>query len=279
MSLLPRPSAGDRGLVLRCWQSGETSVVVSVLLRERGLLRLLAKGARLQHSRLRALVQPGRLADLEFSLDPARELQYLRGGALVLDPLQGPATLERSACLLGALEIIDRCRPGDGHEAGLFALCEAFVQVLSCADAGYEMARFYAFEIALLDLMGVRPRLASCTQCDQDRAEVSGGGIWLSAAAGGLVCGRCVPASAAAGGFAEARPLTADALAAWEDLATAPRRWPSRPLARTVARDWGVMLHRFLEYHLPGYRLPAALALLRARPEGLRRPAAEEDRA
>jgi hypothetical protein len=26
------------------------------------------------------------------------------------------------------------------------------------------------------------------------------------------------------------------------------------------------MLHRFLEYHLPGYRLPAALDLLRAGP-------------
>jgi recombinational DNA repair protein (RecF pathway) len=197
----------------------------------------------------------------------------------VLDPLQGLATLERSACLLGALEIIDRCRPGDGHETGLFALCEAFVQVLSCADAGREMAHFYAFEIALLDLMGVRPRVASCTQCDRARVEGVGEGLWLSPAAGGLVCSRCVKASAASGGFAEARPLTAAALAAWADLAAAPRTWPRAPLARTVAHDWGVMLHRFLEYHLPGYRLPAALALLRARPEGVDRPTAEEDRA
>ena len=43
------------------------------------------------------------------------------------------------------------------------------------------------------------------------------------------------------------------------------RSWPAAELTRAISRDWGVMLHRFLEYHLPGYRLPAALDLLRTR--------------
>lgn len=274
MSLLPRPVASGRSLVLRTWPTGETSVIASVLVAELGLLRLVAKGARLQASRLRPLVQPGRLAELEFSLDPARDLQYLRGGSLLLDPLAGAPTLERSACLLGALEIIDRCRPGDGHEEGLFTLCEAYVQVLSCADPGCETAHFYAFEIALLELMGIHPQLQACAQCATPRAEAPGGS-WLSPAAGGLVCGSC----AANGAVAGARPLTEAALAAWDDLSAAPAAWPPAPLTRTVARDWGVMLHRFLEYHLPGYRLPAALALLRTRAEAALPAAAEEDRA
>jgi len=36
----------------------------------------------------------------------------------------------------------------------------------------------------------------------------------------------------------------------------------------TVRREVGALLHRFLGYHLPGYRLPAALDLLRARKDG-----------
>ena len=260
MSILPRPAASDRGLVLRTWPTGETSVIASVLTAEHGLLRLMAKGARQTRSRLRSLVQPGRLADLEFSLVPDRDLQYLRGGGLILDPLAGAATLERTAYLLAALEIVDRCRPGHGHEAGLFVLCQDYVQVLSCADPGRAAALYYAFEVALLDLQGMRPLLEACTQCGRDRDRLADGALWLSPAAGGLVCADCATGGAAAG----ARPLTASALALWGDLAAAPAVWPRAALARSDARDWGVMLHRFLEYHLPGYRLPTALDLLRA---------------
>lgn len=259
MSVLPRPTGSGRGLVLRTWPSGETSVVASLLVDGVGMIRVIAKGARETRSRLRPLVQPGRLVDLEFSLDPARELQYLRGGAVVLDPLAANPRLEVSAYLQAALEIVDRCRPGDGHEAGLLDLCHQYVQVLSCADAGTEAALFYAFELALLDLQGVRPFLEACTQCGRALADVSGGALWLSPAAGGLVCAEC----ATGGGLAGARPLSNRTLAAWPDLAAAPDAWPRTVLARSAARDWGVMLHRFLEYHLPGYRLPAALDLLR----------------
>jgi hypothetical protein len=35
-------------------------------------------------------------------------------------------------------------------------------------------------------------------------------------------------------------------------------------LPRPMRRELGSLLHRFLGYHLPGYRLPAALDLLRA---------------
>lgn len=259
MSVLPRPVGASRALVLRIWPSGETSLVASVLSQEHGLIRLMAKGARQERSRLRPLVQPGRLADMEYSLDPARDLQYLRGGALVLDPLVRDPRLETSAYLQAALEIVDRCRPGDGLESGLFDLCHDFVHVLSCAEPGHEVALFYAFEVALLDLQGIRPELELCTQCQRDLDVVRGGALWLSPAAGGLVCGDCAQGEAMAG----ARPLGGDTLAAWSGIGQAPARWPDQALPRRIARDWGVMLHRFLEYHLPAYRLPSALDLLR----------------
>ena len=273
MSVLSRPTGSGRGLVLRAWPSGETSVIASVLTREEGMLRLMAKGARQIRSRLRSLVQPGRVVDLEFSLDPTRDLQFLRGGSLILDPLATAPTLETSAYLLAALELVDRCRPGDGRETGLFDLCEDYVQVLSCADAGCETAVYYAFEIALLDVQGTRPQLGACTQCGVAQRSSSGQALWFSPSAGGLVCGSCAAAGAAAG----ARPLTAPTLAAWPRLAAAPDAWPRETLSRTVARDWGVMLHRFLEYHLPGYRLPAALDMLRVGRNAATERPTEED--
>lgn len=274
MSLLPRPTGSGRGLILRRWPAGETSAVVSALIDGHGLVRLVGKGARLARSRLRSLVEPGRLVDLEFSLYPGRELQYLRGGGLVLDPLAGSPTLERTAYLLSALELVDRLRPGDGQEEGLFELCQAFVQALSCAGAGREAGLFYAFEIGLLELLGLQPQMEACVRCGTGAASMAERVGWLSPAAGGLVCGAC----AAGGQIVGALSLTAMHLAIWTDLAAAPASWPEACLPREMVRDWGIMLHRFLAYHLPGYRLPAALQLLRV---GRRRGSgrfSEEDR-
>ncbi len=274
MSLLPQPVGGGRGLILRRWPAGETSAVVSALVDGHGLLRLLAKGARQPRSRLRALVEPGRIVELEFSLQPGRDLQYLRGGGVLLDPLAGGATLEKTAYLLAAVELVDRCRFGHGHEAGLFPLCEAYVQVLSCAGAGAEAPLFFAFEVALLEILGLRPQLAVCTRCGRSVALLNGGGHWWSPAAGGLVCAGC----AAAGDVAGARPLGPAHLELWPQLSSAPRDWPAGAWPRALSRDWGVMLHRFLAYHLPGYRLPAALQLLRKRPPAVPRGSGEEHR-
>lgn len=92
MSVLTKPSAASDALVLRAWPCGETSVIASLLTRELGFVKVLAKAARRPRSRLRPLVEPGRLLNVEFGLDPARELQYLRGGSVLLDPLAEGAT-------------------------------------------------------------------------------------------------------------------------------------------------------------------------------------------
>lgn len=262
MSLLPQPLVADAALVLRAWPAGETSVVVSLLTEAHGNVRAIAKGARQARSRLQPLVQPGRLIEVEVTAVPGRELQFLRGGELRLDPLATGATLERSAYLQAALEIVDRARPGDDRETDLFRLCEAFVRVLSSAIAGSESAVYCAFELALLDLHGIRPHLGACVQCQRALAEVLADGIWLDPAAGGLICGGCRIHA----GSVSARPLTVASLEAWAHIAQAPARWPAVGLNRSVAREWSILLHRFLEYHLPGYRLPAALDLLRPAP-------------
>jgi DNA repair protein RecO (recombination protein O) len=258
VSLLPQPIGAGPALVLRAWPAGETSAVVSLLTAAHGGVRAVAKGARLARSRLQALVQPGRLVEIEYTLVPGRELQFLRGGSVVLDPLAQGATLERSAYLLAALEIIDRDRPAAGEDADVFRLGEAYVRVLSSAIAGAEAGCFYAFEVAWLDRQGIRPQFTACLACERPLDLAATRATWLDLAAGGLVCGECRERAAAA-----ARPVDPATLAWWPFLAAAPAQWPQEPLPRSVARDWGILLHRFLEYHLPGYRLPAALDLLR----------------
>ncbi|MFH1844683.1 MAG: DNA repair protein RecO [bacterium] len=273
MSLLPQPVVFTDAFVLRTWSTGETSVVVSLLTAEHGYQRAIAKAARRPASVLRPLVQPGRLTRVEISLIPDRELQYLRGGSVVLDSLARTACLETSVFLLAVVELVDRCRPSGAREGDLFALCHRYVRMLSSSPSGNEAYQFYAFESALLDLQGVAPVLNDCSNCGKQLFPGAETGLWFSPASGGVVCGPCAGNGAANTG----RMLDATVWQAMRDLSRgAATSGDERP--RWVTRELGILLHHFLGYHLPGYRLPASLELLRPLPETTReRPGADPE--
>jgi DNA repair protein RecO (recombination protein O) len=274
MGIMSRPAASTEALVLRAWSCGETSAVVSLLTRDHGYIKVIAKAARGPGSRLRSLIEPGRLVTVEFSLDPRRELQFLRGGEVDLDPMADGATLERSAYLLGALELVDRCRPPEGGgsvggEAGvagdLFAVCGRFVRMLSSRSCNRPALLFFAFEWELMARHGMAPEVSACVACGMDRAELELSALRFNPAEGGIVCGVC----AGAGGVNGGQPLGEEALGHLRDMARTGidldgAGGEGAALSRPLRRELGALLHRFLGYHLPGYRLPAALDLLRA---------------
>jgi DNA repair protein RecO (recombination protein O) len=253
VGLLSRPLLVCDAVVLRRWACGETSVIASLLTDDHGFVKIIAKAARQARSALRPVVQPGRLVQVEIAVAPGRDLQYLRGGNVKLDPLRD-ADLERYAYLLAAMELTDRCRAAGSDAPALFALCADFLRVLSCASAAEAAMHFYAFELALLARLGMAPQLLRCTRCGGEALPT--GSLWFSPAAGGVVCGRCHQRRAARG----ARPLSAAVRSTLANLASgAVTAVPERALRREV----GILLHRFLAYHLPAYRLPASLGLLR----------------
>jgi|GEM_PF-599938 len=277
MGVMTRPAACTEALVLRVWPCGETSVVASLLTRDHGYVKVIAKGARGPRSSLRPLIEPGRLVTVEFSLDPHRELQFLRGGDVDLDPMATGATLEKSAYLLGALELVDRCRPlqaglAEGEPSGgqdaageLFGVCGTFVRMLSSRTCSRPALLFFAFEWELLARHGMAPEVSGCATCGKDGGLLEASSLRFSPAEGGLVCSAC----AQQGGVNEGRPVGAEALAHLRIMAGSGARLENAAtgediLPRPMRRELGALLHRFLGYHLPGYRLPAALDLLRA---------------
>ena len=265
MGLLPQPTAHTDALVLRAWPCGESSCIASLLTRQEGFVKVLAKAVRKPGSRLRPLVEPGRLVTVEFSLDPARELQFLRGGSVNLDPMTMDPTLEKSAFLLGAMELIDRCRPlgqAAGHRGavGLFEVCEDYIRVLSSGSCRGPALLFFAFEWELLEQHGLAPEIDCCINCGSDLAERIGAPLWFSPAEGGAVCEGC-----ARDGFAGKRPLGLAALGLLRDLSGSGLEIDtSEAMPGILRREIGAALHYFMGYHLPGYRLPTALDLLRS---------------
>ncbi len=271
MSVLPQPSAHSDSLVLRAWPCGETSVIASLLTRDHGYIKVIAKAARRPNSRLRALVEPGRLVSVEFSLDPRRELQYLRGGSVVQDPLGPGTTLEQSIFLQAALELVDRCRPfavtathsvDDEPVHEMFGICEAFIGVLSSASCPRPDLAFFAFEWELLARHGMTPEITGCTSCGLAHEKLAATAKWFSPAEGGVICGICARGE----GVSAGKPLGDEALDIFNHMASGELDLDAEiDFERPLRREIGAHLHNFLGYHLPGYRLPAALDLLRAR--------------
>jgi DNA repair protein RecO (recombination protein O) len=264
VGVLARPTAHTEALVLRVWSCGDTSCIASLLTRQEGFVKVLAKGARGPRSRLRPLIEPGRLVDVEFSLDPGRELQFLRGGSVELDPLSSDPSLEKSAFLLGALELIDRCRPlgqaaGNRGTVDLFAVCEDYVRVLSSSSCRAPALLFFAFEWELLERHGMAPEIDSCLSCGREGEALTASTLWFSPAEGGLVCAEC-SGQATAG----MRPLSHRARQLLQQMSHSGLAVSGAdPLDGRLRRELGAALHHFMGYHLPGYRLPAALDLLR----------------
>jgi DNA repair protein RecO (recombination protein O) len=279
MGVLSQPSISTDAVVLRAWSCGETSVIASLLTRELGFVRVLAKAARRPQSRLRPLVEPGRLLNVDFSLNPTRELQYLRSGSVDLDPLTGGLTLEQSAFLLAALELVDRCRPLLGAEGAtspsvMFDVCDAFIRMLSSLSDGDSARLFFAFEWQLLAYHGLDPEVQCCSSCgsvecsgnSSSKSTLKGNGnagkvLWFSASEGGLVCSTCGQQSNVG------RPLSAHGLQefrAYDDGSFLEENHIE--MTRALRREVGAHLHRFLGFHMPGYRLPTALDLLRPIP-------------
>ncbi|MFT5234500.1 MAG: DNA repair protein RecO (recombination protein O) [Candidatus Krumholzibacteriia bacterium] len=273
MGILPQPSASCDALVLRVWPCGETSVIASLLTCDYGYVKVIAKAARRPKSRLRALVEPGRLVNVEFSLNEKRELQYLRGGTVEWDSLGPGTTLEQTAFLQAALELADRCRPLGNHagddnsnEAAsqLFRICDHFLRVLSSPSCVRSDLAFFAFEWQLLAAHGMAPEVDLCTSCGQNCDDLTEDSLWFSPSEGGVVCGACARKPGASTG----KPLGSTVWGIFTLMASGELSLDAdSPLERPLRRELGAHLHNFLGYHLPGYRLPAALDLLRARKE------------
>jgi len=278
VGILSRPVVHSEALVLRVWSCGESSAVVSLLTGQEGFVKVLAKGVRKPGSRLRPLIEPGRLVEVEFSLDPGRDLQFLRSGSVVLDPMTGVPTLEKTAYLLGALELVDRCRPlghAAGHRGtvGLFEVCGDYVRMLFSPSCRAPANLFFAFEWELLERHGMAPEIDSCISCGGSLAGTAGSPLWFSPGDGGAVCGSCAIA-----GLAGLRPLGREALRFLGNLSTDGLDCPPEgPMPRSLRREVGTVLHFFMGYHLPGYRLPAALELLRGERPGSPATAEPED--
>lgn len=237
--------------VLRTHALGETSLIVVLFGRQQGLLRVVAKGARDPKSRLRGLLEPGTPLSLLVYLKPRGGLHLLKEAGLAGTLPRASADLESLALRMAALELTQRALQDEGPDPALYELLDGYLDLFD-GKARPGFAAFFSFEAGLLDAQGLLPSLEECAQTG---TPLKPGQVRFLPTEGAFV------GPAAEGEGIDLAPGDWDCLVSL--FQSGPAAHSGELMDPQRRRRIGRMMHRILSHHLPGYRLPKSLDLLR----------------
>jgi len=234
-------------IVLRTWPFQEADLVVSLLTREQGRVKGVARHALKSRRRFGGALEPMTHVRASYVERPRQELVRLDGLEILSSPMTQPVDYARTAALQMVAEVLEEAMPEGAVDDAVFRLTLAVLDELQVGRAWMPITYFALW---MNRLMGWMPELGRCSVCGLD---LRGGTVWYSAANDGVTC-------------ADDRLGGSEALSA-ESVAMAGRIF--RETVKGLAEeDWpkarAAELRRFaievLERHLEG-RLVSARAL------------------
>lgn len=228
-------SQKTRALTLRITDYRETSQIVTVYARDFGRLSLLAKGAKRKRKGGPVAVDLLQLVDVVFIERQHARLHLLTENRLIeryaglrSDLVRGYAGFFVAELLVGLTEEHDPNPP-------IFELATRTLHMLCETDRPNVV--LHAFEVKLLRLIGLFPRLDGCAWCGGELA--ASGDVAFAATSGGAVCRKCTAS------VPERIVVSRGALAALNKLAVSPLNRVERlRISGTIARDVRKMLSR-----------------------------------
>jgi DNA repair protein RecO (recombination protein O) len=184
------PLIRDRCICLRKTEYSETSQIVTLLSRDHGLIRAIAKGA---HRRTKAGASKFdggmdflELGEAVFTHEPSRELETLTEWTLREGHLELRKDLRAMHLAMYAGELVDKLlEPHDPHPE-LFDQLEAALPQLG---TGRREEAFLVFQLELLRETGYLPEFFACTSCNRPTNGAAPG--FFSAGQGGALCRDC----------------------------------------------------------------------------------------
>lgn len=180
----------DEGVVLRVHKLAEADRIVTILTRQHGRVRAVAKGVRRTSSRFGASVEPFSHVDLQLwqgrsGLDTITQAESLRcyGEELVTD-------YARYTAATAVLETAERLTAEEREPSlRLFLLVIGGLRAFAERDPGLVLD---AFLLRAMSVAGYAPALLACARCGS-----AGPHRAFSVPAGGAVCPACRPAGSA----------------------------------------------------------------------------------
>lgn len=182
----------DEAIVLRTQKLGEADRIITLLTRERGRVRAVARGVRKTTSRLGGRVEPFMYIDVQLyqrhSLDIVTQADTVGpyGNAIAADYVRYTAGT-------AMLETAERLTETEGEPAlQLFLLLAGGLRTLVGGEHDPRLV-LDAFVLRALSVAGWAPSFTDCARCGEPGPHRA-----FAVAMGGSVCSRCRPAGAVA---------------------------------------------------------------------------------
>jgi DNA repair protein RecO (recombination protein O) len=245
-----RVSRAD-AIVLRHMDWGEADRLLWLFTRETGKIRAVAKGVRKPRSRKAGHLEP--FTRVNLLLAQGRDLPIITQAEMVESHLPLRENLRRMGYAAYVVELLDRFTYEEGENIVLFRLLADTLERLCLDTDPAFVVRYY--ETRLLDLVGFRPQLFQCVECEKPILPED---QFFSAAQGGIVCPKCsqkIPGT---------RAITVDAVRFLRHMQRSPYPEASRlVLKETVDYELEHLMQHYFTYLLErGLNTPAFLSLI-----------------
>jgi DNA repair protein RecO len=237
----------DRAVVLRTYDYGETSLVVSFLTRSYGKVRLLAKGAKKEKSPFSGSLRTGNIGEIVFYYRVDRGLQLLKEIESRNIFENAVEDLEKLCIFQAGLEVVDRSVIEREADERVFDLLEGFMEALTGTRDSW--AVLFTLYVRLLTISGVYPATFRCADCGTALKE----GFRAVTQTGRITCGSC--------GADDAMLVRRESAALLRLMAE--ERFADVKMDTNERKEIGRFLHYLFLHHIEGYRLPNALNLLK----------------
>jgi DNA repair protein RecO (recombination protein O) len=221
-------------VVLRHSDWGEADRMLWLFTRELGKVRAIAKGARKMRSRKAGHLEP--FTRVNLLLARGRDLLIVTQAETIDPYLPLREDLVRIGYAAYIVELLDRFTYDEGENRALYRLLTETLSRIEKNEDPVLAVRYY--EIRLLDLLGYRPQLFNCLNCE---AEIRPENQFFSASQGGVLCPNCAP------NFRDARPISMTVL---KHLRHFQRSAYSEAARARLTPDLNSDLEQMMQYYL-----------------------------
>lgn len=172
------------GIVIRKVNVGEADRILTVLTRDRGKIRVVAKGVRRPRAKLAGFTDMFQYND--FVLAEGRNLDIVTSAATVERFIKDGMELERIGLMYYLCELTDRLIEETQEAPGSFELLRETFHYIKNHEVSSALVKSY-FEMKMLSLLGFAPELHKCIGSGREIA--SGGDLSFSVRLGGVLQG------------------------------------------------------------------------------------------
>ncbi|MBS1823338.1 MAG: DNA repair protein RecO [Acidobacteria bacterium] len=169
-------------IVLRTWPFEEADLLVSLLTREQGRIKGVARHAMRSRRRFGGALEPMTYVRATYAEKPKQELVRLDAFEILWSPLKEPIDYGRTAALEFVAEVLEEALPEQAPEDAVFRLALATIEQMQVKKIWMPVTYFALW---MGRLMGWMPALGHCVSCGLD---LRGGAVWWSPAADGVTC-------------------------------------------------------------------------------------------